>query len=110
MSDNADWLFVFATITPKTDFIDDALEALQGLVPKTLAEPGCHMFSVFKNNSDPGRLHLFEAFDDEDALARHYEQDYTRRVFEQYQEWLAEPVDVTKLHAAGHVTQAQFTR
>ena len=103
-----DRLFIFATIRPKPQHVDDVLGALEGLIPPTLAEPGCHLFSVFRNREDPAVVHLYEAFDDDAALERHYAADYTKSVFQQYEEWLGAPVEVTRLKAASALSAAQY--
>jgi quinol monooxygenase YgiN len=46
--------------------------------------------------------------ENEQALQLHYEQDYTKAVFAQYEEWLEKPVEVTKMLASSSVTSAQF--
>lgn len=61
-----------------------------------------------KNKEGNGALHLFECFENEQALQLHYEQDYTKAVFAQYEEWLEKPVEVTKMLASSSVTSAQF--
>ena len=101
-------LFVSATITLKPEYYDEGLAALESIIPQTLNEPGCHVFTLMKNKEGNGTLHLFECFEDEQALMLHYEQDYTKAVFAQYEEWLEKPVEVTKMLASSSVTSAQF--
>lgn len=101
-------LFIFATIKPKPEHYATARAALETLVAHTLKEPGCNLFAVFTANDDPGLLHLFESFKDSQALDHHYEQPYTQRVFEQYQDWLEEPVVVQKLSANDDISRQQF--
>tara|TARA_R110002072_G_scaffold222478_2_gene379413 strand:- start:217 stop:1404 length:1188 start_codon:yes stop_codon:yes gene_type:complete len=101
-------LFVSARITLKPEYYAEGLAALESIIPQTLNEPGCHVFSLMKNKDSNGTLHLFECFEDEQALQIHYEQDYTKAVFAQYEEWLEKPVEVTKMFASSSVTSAQF--
>ena len=101
-------LFIFATIRPEPDFFEDARLALEALIPPTLAEPGCHMFSVFVSRDEPTVLHLFECFENDAALEAHYAQSYTREVFGQYEGWLASPVEIRKLNAASLASSDQF--
>jgi quinol monooxygenase YgiN len=64
--------------------------ALLGIIPATLAEPGCRVFTLLEG---PEELWLFEEFDDEAALRFHLEQEYTKAVSNNYSEWLKERVD-----------------
>ncbi len=101
-------LFLFAEIQAKPEHFDDAKSALEALIPLTLEEPGCHVFSAFTSKDRSNTLHLFECFEDEDALNFHYAQDYTTSVFKKYENWLAAPVEVTKMRASSRVSWEQF--
>jgi quinol monooxygenase YgiN len=90
-------IHIFATIRPKPEHFEAARNAIARIVPMTLEEKGCQVFSLFEALSEPGTLHLFEIFDNEVALADHYAQDYTANVFDAYEDWLAEPVHIQKL-------------
>tara|TARA_E500000318_G_C3437645_1_gene163695 strand:+ start:131 stop:454 length:324 start_codon:yes stop_codon:yes gene_type:complete len=106
MSDSR--LYLFATIRPKPEFFEAARAALDELVPLTMLEPGCHVFSAFISRDEPNSLHLFECFEDEAALTRHYEKPYTIEVFKKYEGWLAAPVEVRKLSASSAASAGQF--
>ena len=86
-------LFVMARIVPKPEHLEQARDAIVGIVDATRREPGCLQFVLHEGNDD-GSLYLYEEWTDAAALDRHYEQPYTRAVFESYDAWLAEPVDV----------------
>lgn len=101
-------LFLFAGITLKPEHYKEGRAALEGIVPATLAEPGCHVFSLMESQEDDGKLYLFEIFEDEAALQNHYAQDYTKAVFARYEDWLAEPVEIRKMNAASAASAQQF--
>ena len=102
-------LFLFATIRPKPVHFDDARAALDGLIPLTLAEPGCHVFAAFEGEDAGQRvLHLFEHFADQAALDAHYAKDYTKEVFASYETWLGAPVEIVHLSPLSAHTLAQF--
>ena len=84
---------IFATITPKSEYFDDAKEAIRSILDNTRQESGCIQFDIHTNES-ASELFLYEQWDDESALQNHYEQSYTKRVFKSYETWLAKPVDV----------------
>lgn len=108
MSASKPKLFLFAEIQIKPEHFEDAKSALDALVPLTLNEPGCHIFSAFISKDRSNTLHLFECFDDEEALRAHYAQDYTAEVFKKYETWLAAPVDVTRMSASSPVSWTQL--
>lgn len=101
-------LFLFGVIPIKPEHFEEAQAALEQLIPLTLAEPGCHVFAAFASKDNSNTLHLFECFDDEDALNFHYAQDYTASVFKEYENWLSAPVEVTKMFATSPVSWKQF--
>jgi quinol monooxygenase YgiN len=80
---------VIARITPKPEHFEAVKTALLGIIPATLAEPGCRVFTLLEGQQE---LWLFEEFDNEAALRFHLEQAYTKAVSDNYREWLSEPV------------------
>ena len=93
-------LYVFARIRPKPEYLQDAKSAVLEILEPTREESGCRQFNLHEGQGD-GCLYLYEAWRSEDDLARHYEQPYTKAVFERYQTWLAEPVDVVRMSRLG---------
>ncbi len=108
MTSKDERLFLFATIRPKPEYFDQAREALDSIVPPTLEEPGCHVFSAFVAQEEPNTLHLFECFENEAALQDHYATPYTAAMFEKYRTWLAAPVEVKKLSSSAISSADQF--
>ena len=92
--------YAFATITVKPEYLKAAEQAVLDIIPDTLNESGCEMFRLHKDG-DPSsnKLYLYEVFRDEAAFHFHHAQNYTKAVFEKYQQWLAEPVDIKRLFA-----------
>ncbi|MGH7885442.1 MAG: putative quinol monooxygenase [Thermodesulfobacteriota bacterium] len=88
----------FARIVPKTEHFNDAKEAILGIIPKTLNEQGCHVFTLHEagDKNDPA-LYLYEVWEDKNAFKFHHEQEYTKEVFKSYKNWLAEPVEIKQL-------------
>ena len=93
----ADPVQIFATIRPKPEFVETAKDAILDIIPATRAEPGCLWFELYEGAEGSGTLHLWEKFANQAALESHYGQDYTKRVFDAYESWLAEPVSVQRL-------------
>ena len=90
-------LTIFARISPKPDYLEAARDAVLDIIPATHAEPGCIDFKLHDDMEGKGRLYLYEVWRDEAALTAHHEQPYTKAVFEQYQRWLSEPVEIIRL-------------
>lgn len=86
---------VFATITLKPEFYEDAKEAILNITPQTLAEPGCRVFALHEPSSSDGTtLYIYEIFDSEEAFHFHHSQSYTKAVYKSYENWLAAPVEI----------------
>ncbi|MCQ8186132.1 putative quinol monooxygenase [Parvularcula maris] len=88
-------LCILATITPRSEHLADARDAIVGIVERTCAEPGCQTFRLLEGPD--GRLRLYEEWDDEAALEAHHAEDYTRAVFAAYEGWLATPPEIVHL-------------
>jgi quinol monooxygenase YgiN len=46
-------------------------DALRRLAPPSREEPGCSFYQVYRDPAEPRVFHLFEIYDDEDAVAAH---------------------------------------
>lgn len=93
---NQETLFVFAKITPKAEYLINAREAILAIVEKTRLETGCKQF-VLHDGANDGCLYLYEEWQNEMSLEEHYLREYTKDVFEKYQNWLAQPVEITRM-------------
>ncbi len=89
-------LFIFAKISPKSEFFENAKCAILDIVEQTRLETGCLQFELHEDH-DEKCLFLYEEWESEAALEQHYQQPYTATVFESYKEWLASPVEVVKM-------------
>lgn len=63
---------VFVTIQIKPGFKDRFMDALfddaRGSINN---EPECYRFDILQDDEDPNRIHLYEVYEDEDAVAAH---------------------------------------
>lgn len=89
-------LNVVAHIRPQAAHYQAARSAICAIIEQTRAEPGCIEFRLSENEED-GTLHLYEEWQDEAALAAHYDQPYTKAVFEAYRDWLAQEPHILHL-------------
>lgn len=90
-------LSLFATIRPKPEHKSDALAAIKGILEATRAEPGCHRFELNVGAEDTDAIHLVEHWADDAALDAHYDMDYVKTVFADYEKWLAAPVEIVRM-------------
>ncbi len=47
------------------------LAALEQLSPLSRQEPGCRFYQAYRDPAEPRVFHIFEIYDDEDAVAAH---------------------------------------
>lgn len=91
-------LSIFAKITPKSEFFEAAKQAILDIIPRTRQEKGCHVFNLHELDAQGIKyLCLYEIFENQADYDFHHNQEYTKRVFESYQDWLAAPVEIHKL-------------
>ena len=90
-------LTVIAHIKVKEGKQEDFKRELFALIPRTLEEEGCLKFELLEDEEDGTRFFLYENWTGQSALDFHYSQHYTKKVFESYEEILAEPVKVWHL-------------
>jgi len=93
-------LFLIAKVFPKAEHFKDAKNALLDIIEQTLQEQGCIQFELY---DDKKHLYLYEEWINESALAQHYEEPYTKVVFDKYQTWLAQPVEVMKMQKSNKI-------
>ena len=84
---------LYAKITPNPEHYDSAKAAILSILDDTRKENGCIQFDIHTDN-DASVLFLYEQWVNEAALQNHYEQSYTKSVFESYATWLAKPVEI----------------
>lgn len=101
-------LYLFAKIPLKPEHYRQAKAALTEILPATLQEPGCQVFSLFEGTEADNSLFLFEVFVSEAALQHHYDQPYTKDVFAQYEQWLRSPVEITRMRSGSYLSSNQF--
>ncbi|MEM0912875.1 MAG: putative quinol monooxygenase [Pseudomonadota bacterium] len=87
---------IFATIYPKHEHFDEAKSAILSILEKTRAEAGCIQFDAH-TDEEQTKLFLYEQWENEAALHLHYEQEYTKEIFNAYEAWLEKPVEISNL-------------
>jgi quinol monooxygenase YgiN len=77
-----------ATWTASPGSEDIVLDALTKLAPLSRAEPGCRFYQAYRDHAEPRVFHIFEIYDDQDAVAAHGASEH----FERYAVGQAIPV------------------
>ena len=90
---------IFAKITPKPEFFEEAKQAILEIISQTRSEPGCKIFNlhILVQENGTKSLCLYEIFESQRDYEYHHAQNYTKKVFEAYKQWLATPVEINKL-------------
>ena len=57
-------------------------------------EPGCLMFNIVRDSADPDVLHLFEVYQDDNAVEAHKKAPHFLRWREATKDWLAAPLEI----------------
>lgn len=73
----------------RQQFIEAMLDDARGSVQK---EPGCLLFHVIQDESDPNCIYLYEAYRDAQAFEHHTRTPHFIRWRDTTKGWLAEPV------------------
>lgn len=53
--------------------IDAAIAAAQEMMAASRKEPGCHAYTFARDLSEPGRFHIIEEWESDEALAVHFQ-------------------------------------
>jgi autoinducer 2-degrading protein len=59
-------------------------------------EPGCLMFNIVQDKADPNVLHLFEVYQDDQAVEAHKQAPHFLKWLETTKDWLAAPLEVAR--------------
>lgn len=91
---------LFARITQKSVYNDDARIAILGILKETRKEGGCvHSTLLKKPEGSVVCTSMWNGSRKAKAdLTLRHGKPYTKRVFESDQQWLAKPIDITRMH------------
>lgn len=57
---------------------DAFIDAIQQMIPPSLAEPGCREYVFTPDPNDETKVRVFEMWDDQDALDAHFASDHMK--------------------------------
>jgi autoinducer 2-degrading protein len=82
-------------IQMKAEFRDQFInEMLADAIGSEKVEPGCLMFNIVNDASDPNILYLFEVYNDADAIEEHKKMPHFVNWLETTKDWLAAPLEI----------------
>lgn len=80
----------------KAEFRDQFIkEMLADAIGSEKIEPGCMMFNIVNDASDPNILYLFEVYKDANAVEAHKKMPHFVKWLEKTKNWLAAPLEIT---------------
>jgi quinol monooxygenase YgiN len=77
-------IFVAGTMTMDPGVIEEFEKDVAALRPKSLAEAGCHHYSLLVEDPASGLVNVLEIWDDDAKLAAHLKQPWTAEFFAKY--------------------------
>ena len=97
MSDEA--IYVFATLKPKAGKSKELRQALDELMPQVREEPGNQAYDLFVSGDDEPVFHLFERYENRDAVRAHREYDHFKTFGGKVGELLDGAPDIVRMRA-----------
>jgi quinol monooxygenase YgiN len=70
---------IAGTVAVRPERREEAIRAARAMVEATRAEPGCSAYRFSIDLVDPNTVHIFEEWESEDALARHFATPHMAR-------------------------------
>lgn len=87
---------LLVTIDIKPEYKERFMEELMlDAIGANDVEPGCLRFDVLQDNEEPNRVHLYEVYKDEAAIAAHREAPHFVKWRDTTKDWLAKPYSRT---------------
>ena len=93
-------LIVAGTVAVKPERREDAIRAARAVAEATRAEAGCVTYDFWAHLTDPGTFHVFEIWESEEALARHFQTEHMRIFREQIGGLVAGPLSLRRYAVA----------
>ncbi|MGU7785010.1 putative quinol monooxygenase [Burkholderia sp. PU8-34] len=92
-------VYVIASLIPKPEYAERVEAELRGMVAASRTEPGNRRYDLFRHADGAPGFHLFEIYDDAQALEAHRSSAHYVAYRAKAGEWLAEPPVVKVLTA-----------
>jgi quinol monooxygenase YgiN len=90
-------IYIFASLTPKSEHVADVEAALRHMVAQTRKEPGNRRYDLLRRADGAPGFYVYETYADEAAVQAHRDSAHYVALGGKIGEWLAEPVDIKVL-------------
>ncbi|MGE0822705.1 MAG: putative quinol monooxygenase [Candidatus Binatia bacterium] len=89
-------LVIAGTIPIKAEHREEARKLASHLEVETRKEPGCLMYTFYADRDDPNTFFIFEEWESEDALAKHFQTEHMKQFVQKAPQLLAGQVKAKK--------------
>lgn len=89
-------IIVAGTATVHVEKIDNALPVIAKMVEATEQEDGCISYRIYQDPNSPTTFFIFEQWDSEEALARHFQTEHMAEFSAQLPILLSAPMDIKR--------------
>lgn len=95
-------IVVAGTITFDPAHHEEMVAAAQRVSEPTRAEEGCISYEFFADLTEPGRMHLFEEWEEEHHLLAHFETPHLAELYASLQAAGVSSRNITRYYIASH--------
>ena len=89
-------IVIAGTIPVKPECKEEAYKLASLLEQETRKEPGCLMYTFYADQTDPNLFFIFEEWDSEEALQKHFQTEHMKQFLQQAPNLLAGKVSAKK--------------
>jgi quinol monooxygenase YgiN len=89
-------LVIAGTIPIKPDHREEAKQLAQWMAGETHKEAGCLAYQFYTDLADPNTLFIFEEWESEEALQKHFQTEHMKQFQQQAPKFVAGPINAKK--------------
>jgi len=93
-------IVIAGRVTVKPERREEAIRVARTMVAATRREPGCRAYGFHADLEDPNVFFVFEEWQDEQSLARHFQTDHMATFRRHLPDLLAKPPALTRYAVA----------
>ena len=93
-------LVVAGRVQVKPEVRTEAVRAALAMARATQAEAGCRSYRFYSDLEEPNTFFIFEEWEDEEALARHFATPHMATFQQQLPRFIAAPPSITRYQVA----------
>ncbi len=89
-------IVISGTIPIKAESREEARQLALEMAKATQAEAGCLFYNFYADLADPNLFRIFEEWESEEALAKHFQTDHMAKFIKEIPRLVAGPIDAKK--------------